>query len=185
TEPRWSEGTVLITGATGALGRLLARHLAHHHGARHLLLLSRRGANAPGTTELHDELTKTGTTITYAACDAADPHALATTLATIPEEHPLTAVIHTAGLVDDGLLTHLTPERLHTILKPKVDAAWNLHHLTRHHPLNAFILYSSLAGLLGTAGQANYAAGNTFLDALAHHRTAQGLPATSLAWGLW
>ncbi|RMI28162.1 type I polyketide synthase, partial [Streptomyces triticirhizae] len=179
------EGTVLITGATGTLGGLIARHLVHHHGARHLLLVSRRGPDAPGATQLHDELTATGATVHLTACDTADPHALATLLTTIPDHHPLTAVIHTAGILDDATVPALTAKRLDTVLRPKVDAAWHLHELTRDLDLRAFVLYSSVSGLLGTAGQANYAAANTFLDALAAHRRALGLPGTSLGWGLW
>ncbi|MGW0395376.1 type I polyketide synthase [Streptomyces sp. NPDC003042] len=182
---RWDQGTTLITGATGALGGVLARHLVTEHGAKHLLLLSRRGQDAPGAEDLRTELTGLGAQVTLAACDVTDRQSLAGVLAAIPAEQPLTGVVHTAGVLDDTVLSDLTPERLEKVLLPKVDAAWNLHELTKDLDLSAFVLYSSIAGLIGNAGQANYAAGNTFLDALAQYRQAAGLPATSLAWGLW
>ncbi|PNG95566.1 Oleandomycin polyketide synthase [Streptomyces malaysiensis] len=179
------EGTVLITGGTGTLGALTARHLITHHGARHLLLISRQGPDAPGAADLSTELTELGATVHITACDTADRHHLTTTLANIPPDHPLTAVIHTAGTLDDGTLTTLTPDRLNTVFRPKIDAITHLHDLTHDHDLAAFVVYSSATGTLGTPGQANYAAANTYVDALIHQRHAAGLPAISLAWGLW
>jgi acyl transferase domain-containing protein/acyl carrier protein len=179
------DGTVLITGGTGTLGRLVARHLVATHGARHLLLASRRGPAAPDAADLEAELAALGATVTIAACDAADGTALAGLLAAQPAEHPVTAVIHAAGTIDDAVVASLTPDRLDAVLRPKADAAWHLHRLTQHRDLSAFVLFSSFAGTVGSPGQANYAAANTFLDALACHRRALGLPATSLAWGLW
>ncbi|MBZ6232846.1 SDR family NAD(P)-dependent oxidoreductase, partial [Streptomyces olivaceus] len=177
------EGTVVVTGGTSGLGALAARHLVTGHGARHLLLVSRRGATAPGAQELLAELGALGATVVAAACDATDRQVLAEVLAQVPPEHPVTGVVHAAGVVDDGVLASLSRERLDRVLAPKVDAVWNLHSLTRD--LTFFVAFSSLGGLLGGGGQANYAAGNTFLDALMRQRRDHGQPGTSLAWGPW
>ena len=179
------EGTVLITGGLSGLGALTARHLAKRHGAKRLLLSSRRGPEAPGATELLAELESLGAEASAVACDVSERDQVTDLLAAIPAERPLTAVFHCAGVVDDGVVESLDPSRLDAVLAPKAGAAWHLHELTADLDLAAFVLYSSAAATLGNPGQANYAAANSFLDALAQRRVAEGRAATSVAWGLW
>ena len=177
--------TVLITGATGGLGSLLARHLVERHSARSLLLLSRSGPEAEGAAELAAELERLGAEARILACDAGRREALEEALAEIPAERPLGAVFHCAGALADGTIESLEEAGTARVFAPKVDAAWHLHELTRDADLTAFVCYSSASGTLGGAGQANYAAANVFLDALAERRRTEGLPATSIAWGMW
>jgi polyene macrolide polyketide synthase len=179
------EGTVLVTGATGGLGALVARHLVVGHGVRHLLLVSRRGSQAAGASELVEELSRLGAQVELAACDVSDREPLERLLAGISPEHPLNAIVHAAGVIDDGVIGSLAPERIDRVLAAKVDGAWNLHELTEKLDLSAFVMFSSVAGTLGSPGQGSYAAANAFLDALSVHRRERGLAGTSIAWGLW
>lgn len=178
-------GTVLITGGMGGLGVILTRHLVRTHGARSLLLVSRSGIEAPGARELLDELSsQNAAAVRIEACDVGDRQQLAALLERNQEHPPISAIIHCAGVVDDGVLSSQTMERVSRVLRPKVEAAWNLHQLAPD-TVRSFVLYSSFVSVIGNEGQAAYAAGNAFLNALAHMRVAQGLPALSLAWGPW
>ena len=180
------DGTVLLTGGLGELGQTVARHLVSAHGVRHLVLTSRRGSDAPGAQEVVATLESLGAqSVRLAACDVANREELASVLAAIPASRPLTGILHLAGVIDDGMVSALTAERLARVLRPKVDGAWNLHRLTQEQDLAVFVMFSSAVGVMGGLGQSNYAAANTFLDALAVQRRKLGLPAISLAWGLW
>ncbi len=174
-------GTVLVTGGTSGLGALVAERLAQRHGVRQLLLVSRSGDNAPGVPELVERLENHGAKVRVAACDVADRGELAALLATTS----LTGVVHAAGVLDDATVAGLTPEQVEHVLRPKLDAARLLHELTADHPVQAFVLFSSVAAVLGNRGQGNYAAANATLDALAVQRRELGLPGVSIAWGLW
>ncbi|MGC9539700.1 SDR family NAD(P)-dependent oxidoreductase [Streptomyces sp. UG1] len=176
-----TDGTVLITGGLGAVGRHIARMLAEN-GVPHLLLTSRTGADDPRAADVTAELTALGTEVEIAACDVADAAAVADVLGRIGY---LRGVVHCAGVLADGVVAELSPERLAQVLRPKVDGAAHLHRLTADHPLDLFLLVSSAAGVVGNAGQANYAAANAFLDQLAQHRRALGLPGVSVSFGAW
>ncbi|MGY9071190.1 beta-ketoacyl reductase [Streptomyces sp. CAS3] len=179
------EGTVLITGGTGLLGGLTAARLVAEHGARHLLLASRRGQHAPGAARLAAELRACEAEVTIAACDVADSEDLGHLLAGISSRHPVTAIVHAAGTTDDATVRSLTPERIDTVLLPKIAGAWNLNRLTRDLNLASFVVYSSVFSVLGNAGQGAYCAANAFLNALVHQRCTEGRSALSLAWGWW
>ncbi len=180
-----ADASVVITGGTGMAGSALAHHLVDRYRVAHVVLVSRTGARAAGVDELVAGLQNAGAQVSVVACDVADPEAASAMLAQIPAQYPLRGIVHAAGILDDGLISSLTPDRVDAVLRAKVDGAWNLHELTRHLDLSAFVVFSSMAGIVGTPGQANYAAANSFLDGLAAYRRAHGLAGLSLAWGLW
>ncbi|WP_307806574.1 SDR family NAD(P)-dependent oxidoreductase, partial [Streptomyces sp. FH025] len=177
--------TLLVTGGTGTLGGLVARHLVVTGRAHGVVLTSRSGPAAPVVAGLAAELAQLGAWVRVVACDVADRDALAALLAALPADCPLGSVVHAAGIIDDGVIGTLTADRLAAVMRPKADAAWHLHELTRGLDLENFVLFSSAAGIFGAPGQGNYVAANSFLDALAGHRRAAGLAGLSLAWGPW
>ena len=179
------EGTVLVTGGTSGLGADVARHLVTRHGARHLVLTSRRGPDSPEATRLVAELAELGGSAEVVAVDAGDRDGMRILLDNIPPERPLRVVVHSAGVLEDAVLGAVSDEQLHAVMRPKVDGATVLHELTADTDLVAFVLFSSIAGQIGSGGQASYAAANTWLDALAARRRASGLPGVSIAWGAW
>jgi polyketide synthase 7 len=176
---------VLITGGTGMAGSALAEHLVARYGVAHVVLASRSGAASESVAEVVGRLEEAGARVSVVACDVADRAALAALLAGLDTRYPLKGVFHAAGVLDDGLIGSLTEQRVDTVLRAKVDGAWNLHELTQNMDLSAFVMFSSMAGILGTPGQGNYAAANSFLDGLAAYRHSHGLPGLSVAWGLW
>ncbi|MFT2020389.1 SDR family NAD(P)-dependent oxidoreductase, partial [Streptomyces sp. 796.1] len=178
-------GSVVVTGGTGDLGALVARHLVDRYGVRHLVLASRRGAEAAGARELQAELVAAGARVELVSCDVTDRAAVAALLASVPDDHPLTGLVHCAGALDDGVIEALTEERVDRVFAPKLDALYYLDEATRGLDLPLFAVFSSAAGVLGTAGQANYAAANAAVDAVVRARHAAGLPGVSMAWGWW
>jgi acyl transferase domain-containing protein/NADPH:quinone reductase-like Zn-dependent oxidoreductase/acyl carrier protein len=178
-------GSVVITGGTGMAGSAVAAHLVARYGVAHVVLVSRSGAHAEGAAELVSRLENAGARVSVVACDVADRDAVAKLLAQLPAEYPLKGVFHAAGVLDDGLIASLTLERFDAVLRAKIDGAWNLHELTQNMDLSAFVMFSSMAGIVGAPGQGNYAAANSFLDGLAAQRRARGLAGLSVAWGLW
>jgi NADPH:quinone reductase-like Zn-dependent oxidoreductase/NADP-dependent 3-hydroxy acid dehydrogenase YdfG/acyl carrier protein len=179
------KGTVLITGGTGSMAAEMARQLAAAGEVGHLLLVSRRGPDADGASELRTELAELGCEAEIVACDVTDRAQLADLIDSIPPERSLTGVIHAAGVLEDGLIETLDAEQVARVMGPKADAALHLHELTEHLDLAQFVLFSSAAAIVGSPGQGNYAAANAFLDALVQSRRVRGLPGQSLAWGLW
>ena len=178
-------GSVVITGGTGMAGSAVAAHLVARYGVGHVVLVSRSGADGEGVAELLDQLKAAGAEVSVVACDVSDRDAVADLIAALPDQYPLKGVFHAAGVIDDGLIASLTPDRVDTVLRSKVDGAWNLHELTRDMDLSAFVMFSSMAGIVGSPGQGNYAAANSFLDGLAAYRRAHGMAGLSVAWGLW
>lgn len=177
-------GTALITGA-GSLGALVARHLVQTRQYERIVLASRRGPDAPGLTQMMRTLPISDIEVRIEKCDVSDRAELERLIDGISGDKPLKAILHTAGISDPLPIEELTPDAISHIMRPKVDAAWALHELTKNRQLDSFILFSSAVGAIGLKDQSHYGAANSFLDALATYRHSLGLPATSLSWGMW
>ncbi|KID96318.1 polyketide synthase, partial [Metarhizium majus ARSEF 297] len=180
-----ADGAVLVTGGLGDLGSRVARRLATAHGVRDLVLVSRQGADSPGADALVAELAELGAKATIVGCDLANLASLGSVMQLFTPDRPLRGVVHAAGVVDSGTLPSLTARKCAAVFAPKVDGLWNLHQLTKHMDLDLFMMFSSISGIIGLPGLGNYAAANSFIDSLAHLRRAQGLPASSVAYGTW
>ncbi|KAL8826215.1 MAG: hypothetical protein Q9191_003942 [Dirinaria sp. TL-2023a] len=180
-----ADGAVLVTGGLGDLGGRIARRLVTFHGVLDLVLTSRRGMESPGADAFVAELAKLGAKATIVSGDIADIDSLRSILQLFTAKRPLRGVIHAAGVTDSGILSSLTPQKCATTFAPKIDGLWNLHQLTVDMDLDLFMTFSSISGIMGLPGLGNYAAANSFIDVLAYLRRAQGLPATSVAYGTW
>jgi amino acid adenylation domain-containing protein/thioester reductase-like protein len=178
-------GAVLVTGGLGDLGSRTAQRLVETHGARDLVLLSRRGRKSPESEAIVSRLEKLGASVTIVACDVAEIGGLDALMGMFTSERPLRGIVHAAGSTDPGTLSTLTIEKCASTFTPKVDGLWNLHQASKDMDLDFFIMFSSISGVMGLPGLGNYAAANAFIDSLAYLRQAQGLPATSLAFGTW
>ncbi len=177
-----ADASYLVTGGLSGFGLATAHWLAEH-GAGRLILASRRGKDTPGAEGIEQNLSALGAEVEMVRCDVTDPAALTALLAAIPADKPLKGIFHAAMVIDDALIPNLDAERMQHVLEPKIKGAWQLHVQTRNMALDHFLLYSSVTTYIGNPGQASYVAANAWLEGLAIHRRAAGLPVTCIGWG--